>query len=269
MHADGSLNLLGYVAFVHFSAYEYLHERKLKPVHDELSDGSLGLACLHYLTFHIPPRPLAGSLNVVLETLRIKEQYPFLEYATKYWLCHIRTANALLDPNFSRNTFYAISELLGSRGRILAWTEALYRFKASESAQLINDLFEGQSPRHEGIPPRDWETLRNQASSFVQDLDVFQQSFGQVLESENSVHELWTGMTDFLSGGSQLNKNPENHTECLPTQPFTGDDTSRELVRTETAFSSADDKCAVISIWRYLPKQLYSTDFLSNFAHAD
>jgi hypothetical protein len=136
-----------------------------------------------------------------------------------------------------------MERLFRSRGGLLVWLEAMCRYEfelpSSEIASILTWL--ASHPQYRG--------LQDRIISFQSDLSALRQSFDHLLWCKLTVHEIWTGMTDFLPPQSQLNENPGNLVTCLPIEPWTPHDEEIFVVKKTSRVSLDSSTLDLSTIW--------------------
>jgi len=246
----------GHIVFIHLSVYEYLKQRRESinehagghislPKHIE--QATIAKTSLNYLTLTVPALPLASKLHEPSEIEAISAKFAFLDRAACKWMWHTSQALSgdVIPEDSSVNQLLSTMErLFDSRESLLVWFEAMCRYEYEISSLEIASVLTwlASHPQYHG--------LKDRIMAFESDMNTLQQSFDYLLQCQPTIHEIWTGMTDFLSPQSQLNETPGNLVTCLPTEPWTLYEENIMVVKKTSRVSLDSSTLGLATIWQ-------------------
>jgi hypothetical protein len=249
-----------YCRFIHLSVKEFLLSNHPSVVDFTqsvaLSTLEIAIACLKYLTVKTPQEPLSGTLGVATSAKEIVEKFPFLPYASSYWLKHVYDAtlcntesqhDCILEPDPLHELLSTMDSFLDSKLKIMAWIECIYVLKSSEGC--IKDL--RIWAKYGGKPifmckRLELVRLSRKALSLHQDLEALDASWHDVLMKTPT--EIWGDVTAFTKSGFwQSTKATEVYSLAAisPLKRYI----SRIPLFTVSQLSSSGFELGVLSIW--------------------
>lgn len=105
----------------------------------------LALACVQYLTYHLPSQPLSGEVGIDATIVGIQHSFPFCAYTSCFWITHIY--NILADGHSQQKTgpvsseynslLVGISSFLAQKLVLMAWIEACYTHQLPPPVALL------------------------------------------------------------------------------------------------------------------------------------
>jgi len=132
---------------IHLSAKEYFLRQKenrdnLVPLDFAGSHLSIAMACVRYLTYHVPAQPLGGTLGARSNPKDLDKHFPLYHYAALQWTRHLETAatspySSQRDgsnvPEDSVALLDALRQFLHQKFALMSWIEACYVFQSVPS----------------------------------------------------------------------------------------------------------------------------------------
>lgn len=165
----------------------------------------LALACIQYLTYHLPAQPLSGKVTRDASIVDIQRTFPFCAYASGFWITHVYNIHA--DNHSQQNTdsvspaynalFVAISSFIAQKLVLMTWIEACYTHQMPPLVTLLRtwtmylrlnkSVFRGA--------PVDVQALSSDIEEFCSDLDNLRLCWGsKLLQNPGCV---WEEVTAF------------------------------------------------------------------------
>lgn len=220
--------------------------RILKLHHSQVNGHlRITIACLSYILGTVPAAPLGGRPAPQLAELdrsAISQKYAFLKYASCSWQWHIQMVTKEPAPRveYVLRLLQLVTQFISSRDTVLMWLESTYLYRDPPSWEPLAKLLVWSRTASLLIDPNG---MHNQSSStdamalFVTDVQTLQSNHNDTLFNEPQL--VWSGVTDLLPKGGLLNDQPENFTECVPTEPLGHD-------RSERGDATEDNKSPMI-----------------------
>ncbi|KAI5777080.1 hypothetical protein EDC01DRAFT_432200 [Geopyxis carbonaria] len=247
------------IEFIHLSFHEYLRKRvsqsrSATTIHGELpmfqpmhiQQAMVATTCLNYLLQTVPARPLAGDIHKKSSYGELYSKYPFLMYASRFWVRHAKEAmingtTTLAEP-VTLELVSKMEILFASREHQLVWIEAMLPY----GLEIL--MLEFVSIRAWLLSFPQYESLSARIGAFERDARMFYLNF--VFDFQNrEERDVWTGMSDFLSPDSPLNQNPANATECKPSPPFLTDNETLTMIRMTSETSADGTTLFLATVW--------------------
>ncbi|KAL6900009.1 hypothetical protein GGI43DRAFT_406050 [Trichoderma evansii] len=105
----------------------------------------LALACVQYLTYHLPAQPLSGEVGRDASIVDTQHTFPFCAYASCFWITHIYNIHAYGHPQqetgFASSEYNAllvgISSFLAQKLVLMTWIEACYTHQSPPLVALL------------------------------------------------------------------------------------------------------------------------------------
>ncbi|PON29017.1 hypothetical protein TGAM01_v202125 [Trichoderma gamsii] len=165
----------------------------------------LALACIQYLTYHLPAQPLSGKVTRDASIVDIQRTFPFCAYASVFWITHVYNIHA--DNHSQQNTdsispaynalFVVISSFIAQKLVLMTWIEACYTHQMPPLVTLLRTwtmylrlnktVFRGA--------PVDVQALSSDIEEFCSDLDNLRWCWGsKLLQNPGCV---WEEVTAF------------------------------------------------------------------------
>jgi hypothetical protein len=251
--------LMKHCRFIHLSVKEFLRSKNPSTIEctQSMAQSTLEIAagCLKYLTFKIPQKPLSGTLGVGSSAQEINEKFPFLLYASGFWLQHVYDAtlcNTVQDDIVTasdpiRDLLSTMDAFLGSKLKVRAWIECIYILKSTERYINDLDLWSGYGRNQifkDGRPGL--FQLAKKAQSLHQDLNVLDNAWRKVLT--RVLVEIWGDVTAFSKSGFWQSTEATEVHSLAALSPFKGSVSSSPLC-TVSQLSSSGFELGVLSIW--------------------
>ena len=155
--------------------------------------------CISYLMVSIPGRPLSRDIHKSIHLDDLYVQHPFLLYAARHWMEHIKQAAQGFDKfSASKYTYYddlieILEQFLRMNLNLMVWVEAIYTIKvntwidtlsnAARILQLGASHFAGQ------------RRAADELSDFAMDMKNLDIAWKETLLQ--SPHEIWNDVTVF------------------------------------------------------------------------
>ena len=249
-----------YCRFIHLSVKEFLLSNHPCVVDFTQSVAQstleIAMACLKYLIIKTPQEPLSGTLGVASSAIEIDEKFPFLLYASSYWLEHVYDAtlfntesqhDCTLDPDPLHGLLSTMDSFLDSKLKIMAWIECIYVLKSSERCIKNLRLWARYGSREIFMfKNSDLVRLSKKAISLHQDLEALDTAWHNVLTKTPT--EIWDDVTAFTKSSFwQSTKATEIHS-LAAIGPFKHSVGSSPLF-TVSQLSSSGVELGVLSVW--------------------
>jgi hypothetical protein len=198
------------VRFIHLSVLEYLTDpeqsyfnlkAKELATNAALAHHSCACFCLSYLYFTLPAEPLSGSAQTTADRNVQTKRYPFLDYASEFWSCHLLDGFEAVDltsidqeGELTDTIICLASKFLTRKASVTAWIEASWTFL--HTPQIALGVLEKALSKVSTTPtPRDIKQAALSAQAFkllrrlALDLKDLDSSWAQVLKA--NPNEIW------------------------------------------------------------------------------
>jgi hypothetical protein len=249
-----------YCHFIHLSIKEFLLSNHPSVVDfmQSVAQSALDIAvvCVKYLIVKTPREPLSGTLGVASSAKYVDEKYPFLLYASVYWLQHVYDAticytkppyNSVPDLDPLCDLLSAMDDFLDSKLKILAWIECIYVRRSLDSGIADLRLWARYGSKQISMGKRsDLVLLSRKALLLSHDLAALDTAWGSVLTE--TPNEIWGDVTAFTKSSFWQSTKATEVRSLAAISPFKRS-VSKNLLFTASQLSSSGLELGVLSIW--------------------
>lgn len=215
--------------------------------------------CVTYLCFQTPAHPLSGSLGQKASVSDLHISFPFLEYASVYWIDHLYDIPLSVDySNAVQNerTKEKLGDLLNLVRRFLklklvltAWIESLYTFSTVQHHTFKKLRSQNKSNWNAKRPYsradfQGWDAI-DELREFGDDMQALNDDWGTTLLSSSNA--IWEDVTAFTRS-KFFAKTSAVHVEILPPRAPSRDANASPLY-TISRTSASGSEIGVLSIW--------------------
>ncbi|KAL1605045.1 hypothetical protein SLS60_004588 [Paraconiothyrium brasiliense] len=149
--------------FIHLSAKEYMLDHDVSDMRN-IPHGTRSMSitatgqgailaqiatrCLAVLCYRLPTDPLSGSLGSNIMPTELHKMFPFVAYATCYWIDHcLELLRSHRDEGtIHTNVFPILDTFLSQKRNLMAWIEASYIFRRIPNASKLEEVSRIISP---------------------------------------------------------------------------------------------------------------------------
>ncbi|KAF2177985.1 hypothetical protein K469DRAFT_754797 [Zopfia rhizophila CBS 207.26] len=251
--------------FIHLSAREYLSSQQLDENRNTSATGVLldrittGRSdslveitnrCLLVLSYSLPAQPLSGSLDLDTTPSQVHETFPFVGYATCYWIDHLEDtlSPSCLESEKLSELLRTMLKFLSLKSILMAYIEASYVFRVIPPVSVLEKW------SREILSPR--ATIKIESSSFTKVIDdaielsrylnVLHKEWGsQLLQSPKCI---WEEATAFTTSRLVDHTSNTQVRTLIMDAPRTESISSRYLSKI-SELSEDGKTVAILSIW--------------------
>ena len=219
------------------------------------AEAELALTSITYLLKRLPARPLSGDMLQRAGRPLLHVQFPFLRYAALYWPQHLREM-ARIDVGCAdevkfismsfENVAVLVSELIGTKVKIMVWIEALYTFSSSPDWQLVlkSSLLQWADRILE--VDRKFLDLSSEISALAAHLSELHSLWGAVLR--DNPEQIWQDVTAFTPNRF-FARNSATHVQHLEPARLSNTKSSSQPLTRISRVSETGDLLANLTIW--------------------
>lgn len=215
--------------------------------------------CVTYLCFQTPAHPLSGSLGQKASVSDLHSSFPFLGYASVYWIDHLCDIPLSMDYSNAVQNERArekLDDLLNLVQRFLkmklvltAWVESLYTLSTVQyhSSKKLRSQNKSNWNAKRLLSRADCQGLHviDELREFGHDMQNLDDDWGKTLLS--SPNAIWEDVTAFTRS-KFFAKTSAVHVETLPPRA-PSEDANASSLYTISKTSASGSEIGVLSIW--------------------